>query len=42
MEKVVNVEAKANLQPLFKMKKIDSRCSKGYRPLVKKDKDDAN
>ncbi len=41
VEKVVNAEAKANLQPPFGTREIDSRCPKGYRLLVKKDKDDA-
>ena len=39
VEKTVDVEAKAGLQPLFGTKKIDSRCPKGYRLLIKKDKD---
>ncbi len=39
VEKTVNAEAKASLQPPSGTRKIDSRCSKGYRPLVKKDKD---
>ncbi len=42
VEKANDVKAKANLQLLFYISEIDSRCPKGYRPLVKKDKDDAN
>ncbi len=36
------MEAKANLLPPSGTKEINSRCPKGYRPSVKKDKDDAN
>ena len=39
VEKAVDVEAKANLQPLSETKEIDSRYLKRYRPSVKKDKD---
>ena len=42
IKKAGDVEAKANLQPPFYVREIDSKCSKGYRPLVKKDKEDAN
>ncbi len=42
MEKVDDVEAKANLQPPFYISKIDARYPKGHRSLAKKDKDDAN
>ncbi len=41
VEKAVDIEAKANLQPPFGTKKIDSRYLKGYRPSVKKDKNNA-
>ncbi len=41
VEKAVNIEAKANLQPLSGTKEIDFRCSKRYKPSVKKDKDNA-
>ena len=41
VEKAVNAEAKAGLQPHSMIKEIDSRYPKKYRPLVKKDKDDA-
>ncbi len=41
VEKAVDVEAKANLQPFFGTREIDFRRLKGYRLLVKKDKDDA-
>ena len=42
VEKVTDVEAKANLQPPFYVKEIDSKCPKGYYPLVKKVKKDAS
>ncbi len=41
MEKTSNVEAKANLQPPFYVREIDSRCPKNHRPLAKKDKEDS-
>ena len=40
VEKAVNVEAKAGLKPHSIVQEIDSRCSKGHRPSVKKNKDD--
>ncbi len=40
MEKAEDVEAKANLQPLFYIRKIDSGCPKSYCLLTKKDKED--
>ncbi len=40
MEKAGDVEAKANLQPPFYVREIDSRCPKGHRPSAKKDKED--
>ena len=42
VEKDGDAETKSNLQPPFYVREIDSKCSKGYRPLVKKDKEDAN
>ena len=42
VKKTRDVEAKANLQPPFYVREIDSKCPKGYRPSVKKDKEDAN
>ncbi len=39
VEKAKDVEANANLQPPFYVKKIDARCPKDYCPLVKKDKE---
>ncbi len=42
VEKTVDVEAKAIFQPSFEIKEIDSRFPIGYRPLVKKDKNDTN
>ncbi len=41
IEKAIDVEVKANLQPPSGTRKIDSKCPKKYRPLVKKDKDNA-
>ncbi len=41
VEKVADIKEKANLQPPFGTRKIDSRCPKRYRLLVKKNKDDA-
>ncbi len=40
MEKASDAEAKANLQPPFYIKEIDSRYPKSHRPLAKKDKED--
>ncbi len=42
VEKAINTKVEANLQPPSKTKEINSRCLRGYRPSVKKDKDDAN
>ncbi len=42
VEKTINTKVKANLQPFSGTREIDSRCPRGYRPSVKKDKDDAN
>lgn len=42
VKKAVDVKAKASLQPSFGTREIDSKCPKGYRPLVKKDKDVTN
>ena len=43
VEKAVDdTKAKANLQPPFYIKEIDSKCSKGYHLFIKKDKKDAN
>ncbi len=39
VEKAGDVEAKANLQPLFYVRDIDVRCPKGHRLSAKKDKD---
>ena len=39
--KAVDIEVKASLQPPFETRKIDFRYPKGYKPLVKKDNDDA-
>ncbi len=40
MEKAGDVEAKANLQPPFYIRDINTRCPKGYRPSAKKNKED--
>ncbi len=39
VKKAIDVEAKDNLQPPFKTKKIVSKCPKGHKPSVKKVKD---
>ncbi len=39
IEKVGDVKVKANLQPPFYVREIDSRCPKDHRPLAKKDKE---
>ena len=41
IEKAINVEVKAGLQPPFGTKEINFKCPKRYRPLVKKDKNNA-
>ncbi len=40
IEKAGDVEAKANLEPPFYVRKIDSRCPKSHCPLAKKVKKD--
>ncbi len=40
MEKAGDTEAKANLQPPFYVKEIDSKYLKSHCPSVKKDKED--
>ncbi len=40
VEKVGDVEVKVNLQQPFYVREIDSKCSKSYCPLAKKDKED--
>ncbi len=40
MEKAVDAEAKANLQPPFYVRDIDARYPKRPRPSAKKDKED--
>ena len=40
VEKTGDVEAKANLQPPFYIRKIDFKYPKGYCLLPKKDKED--
>ncbi len=40
VEKTGDVEAKANLESLFYVREIDSRCPKDYRSSAKKDKED--
>ncbi len=39
MEKVGDVEAKANLPPPFYVRDIDARCPKGHRPSSKNKED---
>ena len=41
VEKAVDVKAKASLQLPSGTREINSKCPKKYRPLVKKDMDDA-
>ncbi len=41
VEKAVNIEVKAYLQPLSETREIDSRCPNGYKPSVKNNKNDA-
>ena len=41
VEKAIDAEAKASLQPPSGTRKIDSRCPERYKPLVKKNKDNA-
>ncbi len=41
VEKVGDVEAKANLQPPFYIRDINARCPKGHHLSAKKDKEDA-
>ncbi len=40
VEKVDDVEIKANLQPPFYIRDINARCPKSHRPSTKKDKED--
>ncbi len=40
VEKVDVIEAKANLQPPFYIREIDSRCPKNHCPSAKRDKED--
>ena len=42
IEKVIDIEIKTSLQLLFTIKKIDPIYLKGYRLLVKKNKDNNN
>lgn len=42
VKKAIDKKAKASLQPSFKTRKIDSKCLKGYRLSIKKDKDKNN
>ncbi len=37
VEKAGDAEAKANLQPPFYVREIDSRCPNGHRPSAKKE-----
>ncbi len=40
VEEAGDAKAKANLQPLFYVREINSRCPKSHRPLAKKNKED--
>ena len=40
VEKVIDVKTKTNLQSPFGIRKIDFKCPKRYKLLVKKDKND--
>ncbi len=42
VEKAIDVEVKPSLQPPFRTRKIDSKCPRGYRLSVKKDKNNTN
>ncbi len=42
VEKAIDAKVKVNLQPLSRTKEINSKCLKGYRLLVKKNKHDVN
>ena len=42
VEKAIDAKVKASLQPLSGTREIDSRCSKDYKPLAKKNKDNAS
>lgn len=35
VEKVVDIEVKASVQPLLRIREIDSRCPKGYKLRIK-------
>lgn len=39
IEKAGNIEAKGNLEPSSYIREIDSRCPKGHRLLIKKNKE---
>lgn len=41
MEKVVNAKIKVGFQPPSETRKIDFKYSKKYKPLIKKNKDNA-
>ncbi len=42
VEKAIDVEVKVSLQSPSKIREINFRCPRDYRPSVKKDKHDAN
>ncbi len=42
VEKAIDIEAKANFQLPSRTREIGSRCPRNYRPLVKKNKNNAN
>ena len=39
VEKIINVEVKVSLKSSSEIRKIDSRCPKGYKLSAKKEKD---
>ena len=42
VEKAVNIQAKASLQPSSRTRKINSKCPKGYRLLAKNKEDEVS
>lgn len=42
VEKAIDVEVRASLQPLSGTREVDFRCPKGYKPSAKKEKDEVN
>lgn len=42
VKKLINIGGKTSLQPFSETRKIDFKCSKNYKPSVKKNKNKAN